>query len=190
MSNDGYSFVKGSDLKDYMSGLGLDADQAESAQDILDGLQRDLERYCQRLFERKERVENLRVDDQGRIWPKATPVVSITSPDGLVAGYGNMIDTAYYAVGSIVTLSAFGCSPGEWITLTYVGGLDPDEDDLQDVRLAILRAAAREVTDRHDDTLSVKDTDARDKERSDKRVIGFTKDEKAAFDRLRRRTVA
>lgn len=179
--NDGYSFVKTRDLKDYMSGIGLDADQSESSQDILDGLQRELERHCQRLFERKVRTERLRVDDCGRLWPKATPVVSVSDPVNLAAGYGNMLEPLFS-----LTVAGY---PGEWVEVTYLGGLDPEDDDLQDVRLAILRAAAREVTDRHDDTLSVKDSDTRDKQRSDKRDLGFTEKELKKFDRLRRRTV-
>lgn len=184
--NEGYSFVKTGDLKDYMSGIGLDADQAEASQDVLDGLQRELERHCRRLFERKERTERVRVDELGRVWPRAVPVVSITSPvDTFTVGWGNMLDPV-----SSLTLAAPWGLPGGFVELTYVGGLDPEEDDLHDVRIAILRAAAREVTDRHDDTLSVKDTDARDRQRTDKRELGFTEAELKKFDRLRRRTVA
>lgn len=175
----GYSFVSVGELKDYMSGIGLDVDQAAAAQDVLDGLQRELERHCQRRFERKERTETLIPDDFGRIWPKATPVVSVTAPFGL----------SVIAGGNGVAGPAFGFMATYPVVLTYVGGLDPDGDDLHDVRIAILRAAAREVTDRHDDTLSIKDLDGRDAPTRDKRDLGFTEKELAKFDRLRRRTV-
>lgn len=181
-----YSFIDASELSSYMSGMGLDVDQEVALQEVLDGVQRELERHCQRLFERKERTERVLVDDLGRVWPKATPIVSVTSPvDTFTVGYGNMLNPV---TSLTLGLGAY-YGPGGSFDLTYVGGLDPEDDDLHDVRVAILRVAAREATDRHDDTLSVKDTDTRDAQRTDKRELGFTEKELKKFDRLRRRTV-
>lgn len=170
------SIVSAGELKDYMSGIGLDADQLAAAQDVLDGLQRQLERYCQRPLERTERTEVLYPDELGRIWPSATPIQSVTVPLD-VSVVGN------YVAG---LPSAFGflASP---VTVTYVGGIvGADEDD---VRLAILRAAAREMTVRHDDVLDVSDLSARQVQPVDRKPPGLQPDELAQFDRLRRRTV-
>lgn len=174
------SFVDTNELRDYMSGIGLDADQADSAQTILDGLQRQLERHCQRPLERVERTETLTPDEFGRLWPSATPIVSVSDPvDGIV------INHRMWLTGSSLA-SVWG---GGWqpVTVTYVGGVDgPDEED---IRVAILRAAAREVTVRHDDVLDVTDLTTRRVEAVDRRTPGFLPDELAQFDRLRRRTV-
>lgn len=173
------SIVETGELKDYMSGIGLDADQAEAAQDILDGLQRQLERYCQRPLERKSRTEVLVPDEFGRLWPTATPIQSITAP----VDQGWEIRGNYLAAGGLLFGGA-GYSPVE---VTYVGGVvGVDEDD---IRVAILRAAAREVAYRHDDVLDVNDLSARPTQPPDRREPGFTADELAQFDRLRRRTV-
>jgi hypothetical protein len=177
------SFVSTGDLTDYMSGIGLDADQAGSAQDVLDGLQRQLERYCQRPLVRMDRTETLWPDELGRIWPTATPIESISAPLELVPYY-NQVGTSYGVFGNMGPLSVFDTGP---VTITYVGGVSGKDE--ADIRLAILRAAAREVDARHSDVLDEQDLSQRPAQPSDKRVTGFTDDELRQFDRLRRRTV-
>lgn len=181
MTDHQYSFVGVQELKDYMSGIGLDADQASATQDVLDGVQRELERYCQRQFTRKERVETLTPDEFGRLWVKATPIVSVSDPVGLVID-GNAIAGAPYTL-------AWGGLSAYPVTVTYVGGLDPEGDDLHDVRVAILRVATREATALHSDVLDPNDLSARPAKNRDTRELGWTKDELEKFDRLRRRTV-
>lgn len=175
--------VSTGDLRDYMSSIGLDADQASAAEDILAGLQRDLERYCQRPFERRTVTETIVPDEYGRLWPKVTPVLSVSDPSGLFPGPGNMLGGTYGLE------YAFGGAPAP-VTVTYVGGLDLEADDLEDVRLAILRAASDEMEVRHDDTLSPSDLEGRRPAPPARRMPGFTAEELAKFDRLRRRTVA
>lgn len=168
------SFVTVDELRDWMNSIGLDADQYKGTQDTLDGLQRELERYCQRRFKVRAYVETIHPDEHGRLWPKNTPVLDVIEPAGLT-GHGNQI------LGG-------GAFYGAPVVVKYVAGLAPE--DAADVRLAIMRVAARDVTDRHDDVLSVRDTDTRRERRADPRVQGWTREELAAFDRLRRRTVA
>lgn len=177
-----YSFVKVSELKDYMSGIGLDADQASASQDVVDGVQRELERHCQRYFTRRVRTEALYPDEFGRLWPKAVPVVSVSSPLGLTTEGGNP-NALVGAVGG----GYWGSSAP--VLVTYIGGLDPDGDDLHDVRVAILRVASREVSALHSDVLDPNDLSARPARDRDNRVLGWTDDELRKFDRLRRRTV-
>jgi hypothetical protein len=199
------SLVTTDDLRDYMSGIGLDADQANAAQMILDGLQRDLERHIQRPFERKERTETCWPDELGRVWPKATPVVSVSVPDGIILSPSGAIVAGSYAAYTIGGFLDYGLP----VEVTYVGGLidmtleegDPGFDEQfdlwADVRIAILRAAAREMEPRHDDTLSVSELSARPprtppiRSRSGSMTTaGWADSELAQFDRLRRRTVA
>lgn len=172
--------VRPDELRDYMSGIGLDADQSKSAIDVLAGLQRELERHCQRWLKQVERVEVITPDDRGMLWPKATPVISVSAPLGLWPNgntFGGTYPADYGWGGALAPVS-----------VTYVGGIDGDDED--DVRLAILRAASREMSVRHDDTLSVEDLTSRKPKASDDRELGFTEKELAKFDRLRRRTVA
>lgn len=185
--NDADLIASVDDLKDYMSGLSLEVDQEAALEDVLAGCQRQLERYCQRQFVRKVRTEVVIPDDDGRLWLKASPVVSVSSPTGytLLPGRGGLGHAGFGWGGG-----PFG-DPYAPVSVTYIGGLDPDDDDLEDVKLAVLRVAAREATTRHDDVLDPRDLEARRVEPSDRRpFLGFTKDELEQFDRLRRRTVA
>lgn len=167
------------ELKDYMSGIGLDADQTKSALDVLAGLQRELERHCQRWFKQVERTEVLTPDDRGMLWPRATPVISVSVPLGLTPN-GNTFGGTYPA--------EYGWGGGYLpVTVTYVGGIDGEDE--HDIRVAILRAGAREMANRHDDTLSTEDLTSRKPKAADDRELGFTDKELVKFDRLRRRTV-
>lgn len=205
--DDGYSFVKTPALIAYMSGIGLTADQTSALQDVLDGTQRELERYCRRWFQRKTWVEWLTPDEFGRLWPTSVPVLSVSDPAGLTPYQDNSL-RGWSPVGSPISLGQLGggidrylmqgvsggvisdgFAGGANVLTTYIGGLDPDGDDIQDVRTGILRVAAREAEVRHDDTLDPSDLEARNPAQHDKRTIGWTTDELKKFDRLRRRTV-
>jgi len=188
------SIVSTEELGKYLSKVGLNADQADAAQDTLDGLQRELERYCQRPLEQRERTELIYPDEAGRLWPKATPIVSVSSPEGLLPNGANGLSGGYPV--------AFGFADYVGpVTVTYVGGIadpaevvDPESEwgvsDTSDIKIAILRAAAREFTVRHDDTVTVVDLETRETQPVDRQEPGFTEDELKKFDRLRRRTVA
>lgn len=179
VSGTGAGVVSTGELKDYMSGIGLDADQAEAAQDILDGLQQQLERYCQRPMVRREVTETLWPDEYGRLWPTATPVVSISVPTGLAVQGNSIVGVSYGPLAGPIA--------GGAVSVTYVGGVDGKNEP--DVRLAILRAAAREVDARHSDVVAVNDLSERPAQPIDRRDYGFTDVELAQFDRFRRRTV-
>lgn len=186
------AIVSSDELKDYMSSIGLDIDQEAAVEDIIAGLQAELERYCQRPLEVKARTEVVVPDENGRLWPKATPIVSVSDPVGLYAAGDNGLHGYYPAL----VFGGYSYAP---VSITYVGGVvdpalvvDPDDfgvDPAADIKIAILRAAAREATVRHDDTMSVKDLDAREVQPVDRQPLGFTDDELKKFDRLRRRTV-
>lgn len=188
------SIVSTTELGNYLSKIGLDSDQASAAQETLDGLQRELERYCQRPLERRERTELVYPDDAGRLWPSATPIVSVSAPEGLLPNGANGLAGGYPV--------AFGFADYVGpVEVTYIGGIaDPDEEidplnewgvsEVSDIKIAILRAASREFTVRHDDTVTVTDLETRETQPVDRQPPGFTDDELKKFDRLRRRTVA
>lgn len=173
------SIVSTTELKDYMSGIGLDADQADAAQDVLDGLQGQLERYLQRPLTQVQRVETLWPDEMGRLWPSATPVVSVSDPVGLAAQGNAIVGVSYGPLAGPIA--------GGAVAVTYVGGIDGKNEP--DFRLAILRAAAREMDARHSDVVAVNDLSERPAQPVDRRDYGLTPAELAQFDRRRRRTV-
>lgn len=170
--------VSVTELTDYMSGIGLTVEQTEAAEQILLGLERDLERHLQRPLQRVERTEVVFPDEFGRLWPKATPIESVSSPAGLAPNGANGLSGSYPGVVGV---------RGGGVVITYVGGLVGQDEE--DVRLAILRAAAREMTPRHDDTLSVRELGTQVPAPTDRREPGWTDAELKQFDRLRRRTV-
>ena len=57
------------------------------------------------------------------------------------------------------------------------------------IKLGILRVAAREMTMNHDDVLSIKDDFAREPANAAEIRKGWTPEDLAPFERLRRRTV-
>jgi hypothetical protein len=81
----------------------------------------DLEEYLDRPLAYGERTEGMRPDSHGRLWPKATPLVSAEGYelDGLA-----IVGAAPFGV-----LASF-IDPTNVITVTYVGGwLDPRDEE-------------------------------------------------------------
>ena len=95
-----------------------------------------------------------------------------------VLGYGNFQNTG-------VLILPTGFSTG-WYAAKYIAGLLAP--DFADVRLSIMRAANREMTFDHDDTIAMA-AGAYTNPGTLPAIIGFTDAELAALDRLRRRTV-
>lgn len=166
------------ELQTYMSGVSLSTAQLVAAEYVIAGLTDSLERIMNRALLRKARTETLFGGASGIAYPSATPVISATwtSPGGTV--YPLMISEGGIYVGVGTTLE-----------VTYVGGYDGRNDE--GLRLAVMRAASREMTARHDDTLSVKDLSVRDEgEPTIRRDVGWQPDELMRLMRLRRRVVA
>lgn len=132
------------DLRDFMSGIELEGFQREAAEDVIAGLLGQISGYLGRPVVVRERTEYA-----SRGWLKGTPVVSIKTIDG--------IDYNLTSPGAMT-----GGRLGYAATVTYTGGLLADEDARDLIRIMVLRAAADEMTNRHDDTVSVKDLTVRD----------------------------
>ena len=175
--------VGAEELKEYMSGIGLTPSQEAAADKILAGTQRSLERYLNRRLEPGTFTETLTPDVDGFIYPSNRPVTGVTS---ILDPWGNELYQGDFVANTGIWGGGYGS-----VTITYTGGLTPDADALEDVRLAIMRVASREMTTKHDDTLSVKDLSARDDgEPTNRMPLGWTEDELAEFDRLRKRVMA
>lgn len=135
--------VEVEDLQDYMSGVGLTGYQQDAAADIIAGVTGQIGAYLGRPVLLRERTE---FAVHG--WLSATPVTAIWTVDGVVY---NLTSPGRYANGNI----------GREATVRYTGGLAADEEARDLLRITILRAAAAEMTNRHDDTVSVKDLEIR-----------------------------
>ena len=131
------------DLRDYMSGVGLTTSQEDAAQDIIDGLVGQIEAVLGRPVAIEERVEYA---SSG--WLSATPVQAVHEIDG----YAHTAPLGRLVTGNL----------GYAATVRYTGGLGADPSARRLLRITILRAAAAEMTNRHDDTVSVKDLDIRE----------------------------
>lgn len=193
------------ELSDYMSGFTLNPvyGQDDAADMVIAGVQTDLERYLNRSLEPQTVTERVPVDrESGVVKTTRTPILSI--PTGapyyfygdriFVAGNYTTMDVSLYVLGHHI-------SEQEWMTVTYTAGYDarsvlaggPGDPSFADVRLAVLRVASREMTNRHDDTLSVKGLDTRNEGEPtgpQNGVQGWTYDELRMHDRLRKRTIA
>lgn len=141
---DALALVTVDDLRDYMSGVGLTTSQEDAANDIIDGIVGEIEAFLGRPVLVEERTEYAASG-----WLEATPVTAIYEVDGLAY---TATDVSRYANGKI----------GYPATVRYAGGLAANPSARRLLRIAILRAAAREMTNRHDDTVSVKDLDVRE----------------------------
>jgi hypothetical protein len=95
------------------------------------------------------------------VYLRNTPVISVdsltlTNPDGIVSVQEEGRDFVVQRYG----VDMFRGYPNDIVTITYSGGLDGET--LSVFRLMILRAAAREMQNMHDDVVGIKDLNARD----------------------------
>lgn len=162
------------ELVDYMSNVTLTADQLEAAELVLEGVQGELEVYLNRPVEPREVTEVLQSLD-GYVRPRITPVVQVLSVTGLAT-----VPLYSKANGLYVGWA------GEW-SVTYRAGIDGASKP--DIRLAILRVAAREMQNRHDDTLSVKDLRTDDEKQNPRYPEGWQEAELMRLSRYRRRVI-
>lgn len=181
------ALVSVQELRDHMSGATLRTDQARDAAVTLIGLQRGLERYCNRRFTAGDVAsERTFTDTDGYAMLRRTPVTSVASvtlDDGTALAVGSWTARR----NGIVVIY-----PSTWLRVAYNGGYVPlDDDDLEDVRLAILDKARDRMTDNHDDTVSTKGLDVREpparRPAADRPT--WSDDELKRFDRLRRRVI-
>lgn len=136
--------VEVEDLQDYMSGAKMTGYQEDAALDIIMGVTGQIGAFLGRPILVRERTEWA---TQG--WLSATPITAIWDVDGVAY---NLTTPGRYVNGNI----------GREALVRYTGGLAADEDARDLLRITILRAAAVEMTNRHDDTITVKDLDIRE----------------------------
>lgn len=168
------------DLKAYMSEITLSSGQEVAAEELLRGLQAELELWLNRKLGGVSVTEELISDSTGAVYISAMPVRRIHSVT--VVSDGSVPTYSVQPYGILIP------TPNTKVRIRYDGGVQ--DERLAACRVAILRAAAREMTNRHDDTLSVKGLDTRNEgEPGNAFPHGFQPDELMRLSRLRRPVV-
>lgn len=203
------ALVNPDDLARYMSGIRMNDTQKQSAEDILAGVQSDLEDHINRPLEPVRSREMVRVDRSGYLNVRHTPVHAVlriqdygstlpSRPTDVVENYQPeasesipLVDYAPVNNGSnmIVPGGVKYGTPGGYVLIEYLAGnTEFVRRALPKVKLAIMRVAAREFDAMHNDSMRVRggSTEATPPPTE----IGWTDAEKAEFDRLRRRVMA
>ena len=183
------SVVTVNELANYMGGWKFTPIQRQDAEAILDGVQSELERYINRPLQMRRVVEVVDVDRYGIAYVKITPIVAVHGiyrNDRITHGPGEPYSTVpsnYFRPGSnYLALGGFGR-----VHIDYTGGVNADLDP--GVKLAIKRVAAREFLYKHDDSVTLANTEARPPEDADPQPKGWSEEELKKFDRMRRRVV-
>ena len=178
------------EFQNYMSGIRMTEIQQLDAVAILDGVQSELEIYINRPLQQRRMTEQVECDPLGRVFLSVTPIVSVygvyrTNIDGT---QGEVVDPDalpqrwFTRGGNFLTLNRGGV-----FFIDYLGGVNADI--VPAVKLAIKRVAAREYVAKHGDNMVVQSTELRPPEDPTPIPKGWTDEELAKFDRLRRRTV-
>lgn len=169
--------VDADELADYMSNITLDADQRFAAEMVLAGVQAQLETWLGRPLVLTEREQSVYVDYAGRTTGLFSPILSIASVKD-----ADDNDVSFTLSNGRVQFSKVDTV----LTVTYTAGLDGKSKP--DIRLAILRVAAREMQNRHDDTLSVSDLTT-SHPGDEPLQVGWTEGELNMLRRYKRRVV-
>lgn len=208
------SLVTAEDLSNYMSGINMNNRQKNVAQMILDGVQAELEMYLNRALEPRFVREAVQTDSSGYADVSFSPVSRIVAlykvTSMLFPQYsetelwtpgeeepfefeGPKFDLVPYNYGAdlIVPGGAMLGVPHAYFVIDYITGetnfITPH---LPALKIAILRVASREFQQMNDDTVSLRRTGTEvpvDPIPPQRR--GWYQNEKAEFDRLRRRVI-
>lgn len=169
------------ELIDFMSNVSLTADQREAAELVLEGVQAEVETYCNRLLEATEIIERLTPDEYGHVYVTQTPVTEIlhvrTPPPSPLPVPYVPVDVYHEFFDGWLVVNGYGA-----VEVRYKAGLPAHA--YRFLKLEVLRIAAREMEDRHDDTLGVTELNTRPPA---PRPIGLQDDDRKRLDRWRRR---
>lgn len=123
-------------------------------------------------------------DPPETVYLRNSPVVTVTSVKRTAASVGATEETLAEHTNYIVRrygIDVYSSSPNDKVKVTYTAGLAGGNIPM--FKLMILRAAAREMQNMHDDVVGIKDLDPRETTLAE---IGFTEKELLALKRYRR----
>lgn len=195
------------DLATYMDQPRLSNRQEDAAELVLAGVQSELEAILRRPVEPVRLVEEYTVTEQylfGRAtflpfsdeWIGVTqtpyslalrnsPVISVEQVRVKLIPWTTDWQVHVRGLDYVVRkwgLDLYRVNPNDKIEVTYTGGLNGE--DIAFLKLSILRAAAREMTNQVDDVVGLKDLQTRD---APMKQTGFTPEEIALLKRWKRK---
>lgn len=209
----GSTIASAEELKRYMGLASITDEQKVQMEDLLAAAQSELEAWLMRPVGLRHVRELATVDSQGYINLQATPVKeirAISNVDGSTIT-GTTLDTAFYmdplvevlddndvaipaldAAGSFVQYPIRGNGvlygmPQSQVVIEYIGGYNGPL--LPAMKNGIIRVAAREFQRMHDNTMSLRGTDAREPVDDVPTQKGFTDQELDRFYRAKRRVI-
>lgn len=203
------------ELQDYMK-TSFSASERRTAAMILLGIQQEFENHINRPVEPVQMRELLTSDLNGYLNPSITPILKVISVvtveknvdpfltnefTGLVPPIfardplvdpdnGRMLDHLYPTVGDplVVGNGIYTNQPSTVYAVEYVAGYNGYMDVA--LKLDFIRVASREMSKNHSKAVNLRGGDAQAANEPDPRERGWTPEELAGWDRLRRRTVA
>jgi hypothetical protein len=123
-------------------------------------------------------------DPPETVYLRNSPIATVTSVTRTPASVGASVETLAEHTNYVIRrygIDVYGSSPNDKITVTYTAGLTGANIPM--FKLMILRAAAREMQNMHDDVVGIKDLDPRETTLAE---IGFLEKELLALKRYRR----
>lgn len=187
------SVVTTPEFTNYLSGLNITDIQEQSMEAILAGVQSELEQHLGRPVQKRRVVEEVEVDMNGLAYLSVTPIMNVyglyhldptTGERGEAITMESLPGGWYRRGANFLRLGWGGCRT---VVVDYMGGHNADLDP--GMKLAIMRVAAREFEHQHGDTMALVNTETRPKADPVPQPKGWTEEELAKFDRLRRRVV-
>lgn len=177
------------ELSNYMSGWRYTTVQEIDAQAILDGVQSELELYLNRPLQMRRLVEDVTTDFRGYAYLKVTPITAVhglyrTDREGQQGELITSLPSNFFRRGANYLITG---SANSRLIVDYTGGVNADINP--GVKLAIKRVAAREFAYKHDDAVTLDNTEGRPSEDPTPVPKGWTDEELKKFDRLRRRVI-
>lgn len=206
------ALVSVQDLIDYMSDIHMTDAQKRSAEDIIDGVQSDLEMHINRAIETRAVREVVKTDGLGFAYLSQTPVweirglsqigfSSVPPPLGTVPSTGilpfpegrsyDMVPRNFGRDAIVPGGVMLGASQSYFIVDYLAGGGSYLAPYIPAIKKAILHVAARDFQHMHSDRMSITGNGrlGDDVDPSPSITKGWTDEELEKFDRIRRRVV-
>lgn len=209
------SIITLSDLSTYMGGNTLTpTQQTQVTNTIIPGIQEELERYLNTTVELVQVRESLAPECDGYVYFTYAPVRQILSATWSYTGAQPVTITQYVpptvSVDPSVTRpvidrttvavtdssyrfnvgfapAVFLSGPQPYMVFDYIAGYDGKND--KGLKLDLLRVTAREVERQFDTSVGIRSGSLEPAAESDTRQKGWTKEELASLDRLKRRMI-
>jgi hypothetical protein len=189
------------ELRAYMSDVNLTQSQWAVAQDVIDGVQEELELFLNRPLELVQVRERVPADEAGYAILSVTPVRQVLSVQSSTTSYVestvvtreplldadvNRLNDKVGLQNAIVPGGIYVGQPGRWYIVEYIGGWNGYVGE--GIKRKIKEVASRVMTARHDDSMTVKGGIGTNPDAATT-PQGWTEEELRSCSRLKRRVL-